>query len=67
MVVADAKSDSGIAFSEYGSGPSSPWVLTFLKEPGYGMDSAWFETLEEAFRDSRFWDAIALGRECTTS
>ena len=56
MVVADSKSDTGIAFSEYGSGPSQPWVLTGLNEPRYGMDSSWFKTLEEAFRDSRLWE-----------
>ena len=59
LVVADTKTDTGIAFSEYGSGPSHPWVLSFLKEPGYGMDSAWFGTLEEAFLDSPLWDEPA--------
>jgi hypothetical protein len=53
------ESGTGIAFSEYGSGPTYPWVLLWLKRPGYGMDSQWFASLEAAFRESMAWDEPA--------
>ena len=51
-------SNTGIAFCESGFGPSCPWGLLFLHGPhsSMGMDSQWFASLEEAFRDSMAWE-----------
>ena len=57
FVVAEfAESGTGIAYSEYGFGPASPWGLIWLERPGYGMDSGWYVSLEGAFRESMAWD-----------
>jgi hypothetical protein len=57
FVVAEfAESGTGIAFSEYGFGPSAPWILIFLDHPGFGMDSSAYRRLEGAFRGSMAWD-----------
>ena len=53
------ESGTGIAFSEYGFGPHYCWGLIWLKQPGYGMDSGWFASLEAAFRESMAWDEPA--------
>lgn len=47
-------SNTGIAFSGQGFGPSYPWGLVFLSGPhmNIGMDCGWFVSLEEAFRES---------------
>lgn len=50
------ESGTGIAFSEYGFGPSAPWVLIWVERPDFGMDSGSFAKLEGAFRDSMAWD-----------
>lgn len=60
FIVAEFReSGTGIAFSEYGSGPSEPWVLLLIDRPGYGMDSEWFARLEDAFRSSMAWSEPA--------
>src|SRR3954470_558541 len=58
IVVEHRPSNTAIAFCESGFGPSYPWGLLFLSGPylNMGMDSQWFISLEEAFRDSRAWD-----------
>lgn len=56
LVAKFPESATGIAYSEYGSGPAQPWVLVLLDRPGYGMDSSWFTTLEGAFRESMAWN-----------
>ena len=58
IVLEHQPSNTGIAFCELGYGPSYPWGLLFLKGPhlSMGMDSQWFISLEEAFRDSMAWD-----------
>jgi hypothetical protein len=52
-------SNTGIAYCDTGFGPNFPWGLVFLSGPrmSIGMDSAWYETLEEAVRESCFFDA----------
>ena len=62
MVLEHAASNTGICYCAQGFGPKSPWGLLFLKGPhkGMGMDSSWFQSLEEAFRDSHAFD---LGSE----
>src|SRR5262245_29704476 len=52
IVAEDPESGTGIAFSESGFGPKSPWGLIFVAVPAFGMDSGWYSTLEAAFRES---------------
>jgi len=57
LVIAEfAESGIDIAFSEYGFGPSSPWILIFLDRPGFGMDSSAYARLDGAFRKSMAWN-----------
>jgi hypothetical protein len=51
-VVSDPATDTAIVYSEHGFGPSAPWGLVFISRPWFGMDSAWFRRLEDAFVDS---------------
>jgi hypothetical protein len=57
-VLEHPESNTGIAFCRRGFGPSCPWGLVFLSGPhiDIGMDSGWFVSLEQAFRDSMAWD-----------
>ncbi len=50
------ESETGIAYSDFGFGPSQPWILIGLRQPAFGMDSSAFTKLEGAFRESRAWD-----------
>jgi len=52
LVLEHTMSDTGIAYSELGYGPSQPWGLVFLSKLIIGDDSGWFSTLERAFYDS---------------
>jgi hypothetical protein len=53
-----APSNTGIAYCAEGFGPRNPWGLLFLGEEGrsMGMDSSWYATLEDAFRESSACD-----------
>jgi hypothetical protein len=53
-VIEDPRANVGIAYCEAGFGPQDPWGLVFLSGPhmSIGMDSAWFDSLEEAVRQS---------------
>ena len=55
-IVAHTSSNTGIAYCEYGFGPTRPWGLIFLREVsgtvGIGMDCGWFPTFFEAWCDS---------------
>jgi hypothetical protein len=57
-VLEHPESNTGIAFCAHGFGPTNPWGLVFLSGPhtNIGMDSAWFASLEDAFRESMAWD-----------
>jgi hypothetical protein len=57
-VLEHAKSNTGIAYCAEGFGPADPWGFVFLSGPhmSIGMDSAWFASLEDAFRESMAWD-----------
>jgi hypothetical protein len=48
-------SGTSIVFSDYGFGPRLPWGLVWIEGPWFGMDSGWFQTLQEAFLDSIAW------------
>ena len=54
----DRQSNTAIAFCEQGFGPTYPWGLLFIdgEHTSMGMDSGWFVNLEEAVRESMFWD-----------
>ena len=55
LVVSHKPSNTGIAYCEFGFGPSSPWGLLFLNgtDPmSMGMDSSWFERFLDAYFDS---------------
>lgn len=59
-VVADPQTDTAIVYSEHGFGPSDPWGLVFISRPWYGMDSAWFMRLEDAFVESFMGAGLAI-------
>jgi hypothetical protein len=58
IVLEHVPSNTGIAYCAEGFGPRSPWGLLFLKGEhlSMGMDSGWFKSLEDAFRDSMAYD-----------
>jgi hypothetical protein len=54
-VLSHTKSNTGIAYCEFGFGPRTPWGLVMLSgssQMSIGMDSAWFESFMEAYFDS---------------
>ena len=51
-IAIDESSDTSIIYSEFGHGPKNPWGLVFTSRLWYGMDSGWFNNLEECFLDS---------------
>ena len=49
------KSNTGIAYCEFGFGPKTPWGLVALSDPSsmsIGQDSGWFESFTEAYFES---------------
>lgn len=58
MVLEHPASNTGIAYCSEGFGPSYPWGLVSLsgEHMSIGMDSAWYASLEDAFRESAAWD-----------
>jgi len=58
-VMEHRSSNTGIAYCDEGFGPSDPWGLVFLSgtHTSIGMDSGWYRTLEDAFRESMAWEA----------
>ncbi len=55
VVAEHGPSHTAIAYCEQGFGPADPWGLVTLDSPAptIGMDSSWYSTLEDAFRQSR--------------
>jgi len=53
-IFAHARSDTGIAYCEYGFGPQFPWGLVSAtdNEISMGMDSEWFKSFLTAYLDS---------------
>lgn len=49
------KSNTGVAYCEFGFGPRTPWGLVALSgsNMSIGMDSGWFESFMDAYFDSR--------------
>jgi hypothetical protein len=65
FVLAHKASNTGIAYCEYGFGPSMPWGLLFLEGTQHmsmGMDSSWFQHFLEAYFESRASSEIAIWR-----
>ena len=61
IVLEHPPSNTGIAFCDEGFGPRCPWGLLWLRGDALsmGMDSGWFTTLEDAFRESMACDVPA--------
>jgi hypothetical protein len=58
VVLEHPASNTGIAYCAEGFGPRCPWGLLFLRgHLSMGMDSGWFSSLEDAFRDSMASDS----------
>ncbi|WP_087119388.1 hypothetical protein [Brevundimonas sp. SH203] len=59
----EAESDTFIVYCEHGFGPASPWGLVFaIAHQGrrsMGMDSGWFRSFMDAFRDSHAGASLA--------
>lgn len=59
-------SRTGIAYSEYGFGPSYPWGLVNLSGPdkymSMGMDSAWYPCFVETYFESRASSELPVWR-----
>lgn len=55
-VLRHPSSNTGIAYSEHGFGPRSPWGLVFLEgdesRTSIGMDCSWYTTFLQAFFES---------------
>jgi hypothetical protein len=50
------KSNTGVAYCEFGFGPRTPWGLVALSgaaNMSIGMDSGWFKSFMDAYFDSR--------------
>ena len=58
IVAEHPDSNTAFAYCELGFGPSYPWGLLTIQgqHMSMGMDSGWFVSLEEAFRDSFAWE-----------
>ncbi len=53
FVVAEfLEKNTGIAYSNHGFGPGSPWGVISLERFSSGMDADWFASLEGAYRAS---------------
>lgn len=59
-VVAFKDADEGIAYSQHGHGPNSPWGLVSFSDIWFGMDSAWFSRLEDAFVSSHAASLLSI-------
>jgi len=62
IVMEHPGSGTGIAYSDYGSGPDMPWVLIAIEHPRFGMDSSWFDSLEDAFQNSFASNELSTAR-----
>ena len=59
-IAVDKESDTAIVYSEYGFGPETPWGLVSESELYFGMDFAWFKTLQECFLDSKMANDLPI-------
>lgn len=64
-VLEHPKSNTGIAYCEFGFGPGSPWGLVVLSGPSHmsiGMDSGWYTTFMEVYFASKAATDIPIWR-----
>ena len=59
-IASDVTSDTAIVYSGHGFGPAHPWGLVSLSNLWFGMDSGWFQRLEDAFVGSSFGGGLAI-------
>jgi hypothetical protein len=65
IVLEHATSNTGIAYTEHGFGPSFPWGLLFLRGTEHmsmGMDSGWYDYFVETYFESRASSEIPIWR-----
>ena len=57
IVAEHPPSNTAIAYCEQGFGPSFPWGLLSIsgEHLSMGMDSGWYDSLEDAIRESFAW------------
>ena len=51
-IALDSGTDTSLIYCDKGFGPKTPWGLVSTKNLYFGMDSAWFNNLEECYLDS---------------
>jgi hypothetical protein len=59
------KSNTGIAYCEFGFGPQTPWGLVTLSgaaDMSIGMDSGWFKSFLDAYFDSQASADLSIWR-----
>lgn len=64
-VLEHVRSNTGIAYCEYGFGPAHPWGLVFLtgtEHMSMGMDSGWYSLFLEAFFQSQVATELPIWR-----
>jgi hypothetical protein len=55
-IIAQLNANLGIAYSQEGHGPCSPWGLIYTDSDDHcGPDSCWYSKLEDAFIQSGEW------------
>lgn len=52
VVAEDKQRNYALLYSEHGFGPEAPWGIAFTSDRYFGMDSAWYPSLYQAFRES---------------
>jgi hypothetical protein len=58
-IIAQLNSSLGIAYSQEGHGPSSPWGLVYTDSDDHcGPDCSWYSKLEDAFIQSGEWNGM---------
>lgn len=65
IVLEHAASNTGIAYCEFGFGPSFPWGLLFLEGTEHmsmGMDSGWFDYFVETYFESKASSEVPIWR-----
>lgn len=56
IVAYDPETNLAFAYSEHGFGPSYPWGMFWHgPDQSMGMDSSWYLSLEDVFRESIAW------------
>jgi len=51
-IVIDKTTNTSIIYSEFGYGPKNPWGIVSTVVKYFGMDSSWFNNLEDCFLET---------------